>query len=142
MAAVIGSGTQLHLTNGSSVLTQITGLISVNRPNLTVNEVDAMNHASNAVEAAIPGTINPGSFSATVELDPNDTIDQLLVEHITSRETRAAKIVEVASDGSTEDVTFNVFLTAYETDDAPIGERRTVTVTGRATALYTVAASA
>lgn len=128
-----GEGTELWLTSGTSVLTQITPLLTCNRPNLTIDVVETTNHGSNGIREFIAGLANPGELSATILYTPGSAVDTLLLEHLASRDTRAFKIVVVETDGTQQAVTGNIILTSYEPDDAPVDGRREATITGQVT---------
>lgn len=139
---ILGHGTTLWLTNSSSVLTQVLGLLSVNRPNLTVEAVDTTTHeSSNGVREFIAGLADPGELTATLHYEPGGATDTLLLEHLSSRAKRAFKIVVKEADGTTQDVTGTILLTSYEPDDAPIDGVRTATITAKVSGATTQAAT-
>lgn len=137
-----GEGTELYLTNNSSTLVQITPLLSVNRPNLTVDTVETTNHGSGGIREYIAGLADPGELSGTILYTPGSAVDTLLLEHLASRKTRAFKIVVVETDGTTQDVTGNLILTSYEPDESAVDGRREATITAKVTGGTTQAASA
>lgn len=142
MTGILGYGTFLYLTNGSGALTKVLGLLTVNRPNLTVETADTTTHDSpDAVREFIAGLADPGDLSATLHYEPGSATDDLLLEHLISREKRAFKIVTVSSTG-TEDNEGLVILTSYEPDDAPVDGVRTASLTGKVSGLMDQAASA
>lgn len=137
-----GEGTELHLTASTNYDTQITPLLSVNRPNLSVDIVETTNHGSGGIREYIAGLADPGELSATILYTPGSATDTFLLAHLASRETRAFKIVVVETDGTTQDVTGNIILTSYEPDDAPVDGRREATITGKVTGATSQTASA
>jgi hypothetical protein len=128
-----GEGTELHLTATTDFDTQVTPLLTVNRPNLTVDAVETTNHGSNGTREFIAGLANPGALSATILYTPGSAVDTFLLAHLASRETRAFKIRVVETDGTYQEVTGNLFLTSYEPDDAPVDGRREATITAQVT---------
>lgn len=128
---VLSDGTELHLTNGSETLTKILGLMSVNRPNMSIGKVESTDHDSGKVKEYIPGHGDISELKATIKYEPGSATDALLLEHLASREKRLFKIVTVSEDGTTEDNTGSLFLMTYEGDDAPVGGIRTATITGQ-----------
>jgi hypothetical protein len=128
---VLSDGTELHLTNASDTLTKIVGLMSVNRPNLSIAKVESTDHDSGKVKEYIPGHGDVGELSATIKYEPGSATDLLLLEHLASREKRPFKIVTVEEDGTTQDNTGSMFLMSYVPDDAPLGAIRTATLTGQ-----------
>lgn len=135
-----GEGAELWLTNSSDTLVEITPLLTVNRPNLTVDTVETTNHGSGGIREYIAGLADPGELSATILYTPGSAVDTLLLEHLSSRETRAFKIGLVETDGTYQDVTGNIIITGYEPDDAPVDGRREATITGKVTGGTTQAA--
>lgn len=102
--------------------------------------MEVTNHCtSGGTREFIAGLADPGELSATILYEPGSATDLLILEHITSRETREFKIVLVSPDGTTEDATGSVILTAYEPDDAPVDGRREATITGKVTGAMTQA---
>ena len=134
-----GEGTELWLTNGTSLLTKITPLLTCNRPNLSIDVVETTNHGSAGVREYIAGLANPGELSATILYEPGTATDTLLLEHLASRDTRAFKIVVIEPDGTKQSVTGSIILTSYEPDDAPVDGRREATITGQVTGATTQA---
>lgn len=137
-----GEGTKLYLTASTNYDTQITPLLTVNRPNLTVDVVETTNHGSGAVREYIAGLADPGEMTATILYTPGSAVDTMLLAHLASREPRAFKIVVVETDGTTQDVTGTIILTGYEPDDAPVDGRREATISGKVTGATTQAATA
>ncbi|MFC3097378.1 phage tail protein [Alteraurantiacibacter palmitatis] len=128
---VLSDGTELWLTNGAAVLTKVKGLMSVNRPNLSVAKVENTDHDSGGTKGYIPGHGDWGELKAKIKYEPGSVTDQLINEHLASKEKRPFKIVTVSEDGSTEDNTATIFLMGYEPDEAPLGGIRTATITGQ-----------
>lgn len=128
---VLSDGTELWLTNSSDALTKLVGLMSVNRPNLSIAKVETTDHASGKIKKYIPGHGDVGELSATIKYEPGSATDLLLLEHLASREKREFKIVTVEEDGTTQDNTGTLFLMSYVPDDAPLGAVRTATLTGQ-----------
>ncbi|AHE55910.1 hypothetical protein NX02_21900 [Sphingomonas sanxanigenens DSM 19645 = NX02] len=125
-------GTALYLTNGAGVLTKVNGLLNVNRPNLTVETVDTTTHDSaDGIREFIAALADPGELSATIHYEPGSATDDLLLEHLVSREKRAFNIVTKGPAGALEDNEGMVILTSYEPDDAPIDGVRQATITGK-----------
>lgn len=123
--AVLGYGAQLFITNDVAALIEVTNLISVNRPNFTVDSVDTTTHDSaNATREFIAGLLDPGELNATLNYVPGDANDLLILEHIASREKRAFKIT-IPNETTSVDVTGTILITTYEPDDAPIDDKRT-----------------
>ncbi|MDE8651873.1 phage tail tube protein [Novosphingobium album (ex Liu et al. 2023)] len=128
---VLGDGSQLWLTSSADVLTKVKGLMSVNRPTLSVAKVEATDHDSNKTKEYIPGHGDVPELTATLKYEPGSATDLLILEHLASREKRAFKIVTVEEDGTTQDNTGSVFLMTYVPDNAPLGGIRTATLTGQ-----------
>ena len=128
---VLGDGTELWLTNGSATLTKLKGLMSVNRPALTLAKVESTDQDSGKTKEYIPGHADVGELAATLKYEPGSATDLLILEHLSSREKRAFKIVTVEEDGTTQDNTGTVFLLGYVPDNAPLGGIRTATLTGQ-----------
>lgn len=128
---VLSDGTELHLTNASDTLTKIVGLMSVNRPTLSISKIENTDHSSGKVKSYIPGHGDVGELTATIKYEPGSATDLLLLEHLASREKRPFKIVTVEEDGTTQDNTGTMFLMSYVPDDAPLGAIRTATLTGQ-----------
>ena len=137
-----GEGTRLHLTNSSSTLTPVAGLLTVNRPVGSIDAVEITSHDSAGVREFMAGLLDPGELSGTMLYVPGSPTDLLMIEHLTSRETRPFKIVVVEPDGTTQDVTGNLFLTAYEPDDAPVDGRREASFSAKVSGSTTQAATA
>lgn len=138
---VLGDGTQLWLTNSSDTLTKLVGLMSVNRPNLSIAKVESTDQDSGKIKEYIPGHGDVGELSATIKYEPGSATDTLILEHLASREKRPFKIVTVEEDGTTQDNTGSIFLMTYVPDDAPLGAIRTATLTGQPSTLITQAAT-
>lgn len=128
---VLSDGTELHLTDGSDVLTKLKGLLSVNRPTLSVAKVESTDHDSGAVKEYLPGHADVPELRATLKYEPGSPTDLLILEHLASREKRAFKLVTVEEDGTTQDNTGTLFLMTYEPDNADLGAMRTATLTGQ-----------
>jgi hypothetical protein len=128
---VLSDGTELHLTNASDTLTKIVGLMSVNRPTLSISKIENTDHSSGKVKSYIPGHADVGELTATIKYEPGSATDLLLLEHLASREKRPFKIVTVEEGGTTQDNTGTMFLMSYVPDDAPLGGIRTATLTGQ-----------
>lgn len=137
-----GEGTELWLTDGSATLTKLAGLLTVNRPTLAIDSVEITSHDSAGTREFMAGLADPGELSGSMLYVPGSATDTLMLEHLGSRETRAFKIVVVDNTGATQDVQGNIFLTAYEPDDAPVDGRREATFTAKVTGATTQAASA
>lgn len=134
---VLSDGTELHLTDDADpgVLIKLVGLMSVNRPNLSIEKKETTDHDSGKVKSFLPGHGTVNELKFTVKYEPGNPTDLLLNEHLASREKRPFKIVTVSEDGTTEDNTASVFLMTYEPDDAPLNGVRTATGTGQPSAL-------
>lgn len=128
---VLGDGTELWLTNSSGTLTKLKGLMNVNRPNITIEEVESTDHDSGKVKEYIPGHADYNELTATLKYEPGSPTDTLLLEHLASFEKRPFKIVTVGEDGTTYDNTGSLFVKSYEPDDAPLNGIRTATFTAR-----------
>ncbi len=130
---VLADGTELWLTSGAPtpLLTKLKGLMSVNRPNLSIAKEDSTDHDSGKVKTYIPGHGDVGELKATIKYEPGSATDTLILEHLASRAKRPFKIVTVEEDGTTQDNTASMFLTSYEPDDAPLGGIRKATLTGQ-----------
>lgn len=130
---VLSDGTELHLTDGEAIpaLQKILGLMSINRPNLSIGKVESTDHDSGKIKEYIPGHGDVSELKATIKYEPGSATDLLINEHLASREKRPFKIVTVSEDGTTEDNTGSIFLMSYEPDDAPLGAIRTATITGQ-----------
>ncbi|AHE52637.1 phage tail tube protein [Sphingomonas sanxanigenens] len=143
MTGVLGYGTALYLTNAAAALQKVLGLTNVNRPNLTVETVDTTTHDSpDAVREFIAGLADPGELSATIHYEPGSATDDLILEHLASREKRPFNIVTIGAAGATENNEGVIILTSYEPDDAPIDGVRTATVTGKVSGAITQEATA
>jgi len=139
---VLSDGTELWLTNTSATLTKVLGLMSVNRPNLSIAKVEATDHDSGNVKEYIPGHGDVGELTAVVKYEPGSPTDTLILEHLASRAKRAFKIVTVEEDGTKQDNTGSMFLMSYVPDNAPLGAMRTATLTGQPGPVTQAAASA
>ncbi|MEE3155105.1 MAG: phage tail tube protein, partial [Pseudomonadota bacterium] len=100
---VLGDGSELWLTDDQGTLTKLKGLMNVNRPTLSVAKVESTDHDSNKTKEYIPGHGDVPELSATLKYEPGSPTDALILEHLTSREKRAFKVVTVSEDGTTED---------------------------------------
>lgn len=134
---------ELHFTNSSSTLTQVTGLVSVGLPTLTRATNDSTNQASGCVETLSPALLQLGPFPFTVEYVPGNADDVLLTELMTSGAVRAFEIHmdAGAGDGSQKKITGSGFATSYEAgggETGPGGERRS-TGEFQITAVYSTA---
>lgn len=136
-----GEGAELHLTASVNYDTQITPLLTVNRPNLSVDTIETTNHGSGGVREYIAGLADPGELSATILYTPGSATDTFLLAHLSSREARAFKVRVVETDGTYQEVTGTIILTSYEPDDAPVDGRREATITGKVTGATTQAAA-
>jgi len=132
---VLSDGTELWLSNATSVLTKVAGLMSCNRPTLSVAKVESTDHDSGGVKEYIPGHADVPELKATMKYEPGSPTDLLILEHLASKKRRAFKLVTVEEDGTTQDNTGSLFLMTYETDDASLGSIRTATITGQPGAL-------
>ena len=132
---VLSDGTEVWLTAASDTLTKVKGLLTVNRPNLTVAKVETTDHDSGKTKEYIPGHGDWPELSFTVKCEPGSPTDLLINEHLLSREKRPFKIVTVSEDVTTEDNAGSVFLMSYVPDNAPLGAARTATVTGQPSAI-------
>jgi hypothetical protein len=130
---VLSDGTELWFTDSDATpaLQKILGLMSVNRPNLSIGKSESTDHDSGKVKEYIPGHGDISELKATIKYEPGSATDLLINEHLASREKRAFKIVTVTESGGTEDNTGSIFLMSYEPDDAPLGGVRTATITGQ-----------
>lgn len=128
---VLSDDTQLWLTSATDTLTKVKGLLTVNRPNLTVGKVETTDQDSAKTKKYIPGHGDWPELSATLKYEPGSPTDILINEHLMSREKRPFKIVTVSEDGTTEDNGGTIFLMSYVPDNAPLGAVRTATVTGQ-----------
>jgi hypothetical protein len=128
---VLSDGTELWLTSDAAVLTKVKGLMSVNRPNLSIGKVESTDQDSGKVKEYIPGHGDIGELKAVVKYEPGSPTDLLINEHLASRAKRPFKIVTVSEDGSTEDNTGTLFLMSYEPDEAPLGAIRKATITAQ-----------
>lgn len=128
---VLSDGTALWLTNGSDTLTKLVGLLSVNRPNLSIGKVESTDHDSGKVKEYIPGHGDVGELTATLKYESGSPTDLLILEHLASREKRPFQIDEVEEDGTIQESTGIMFLMTYVPDNAPLGAMRTATLTGQ-----------
>ncbi len=128
---VLSDGTELWLTDSLDTLTKLKGLMSCNRPGLTIGEVESTDHDSNKIKEYIPGHGDYNELKAVIKYEPGSATDLLILEHQSSWEKRAFKLVTVGEDGSTYDNTGTLFIKQYEPDDAPVGGIRKATITGR-----------
>jgi hypothetical protein len=117
MASTIACSEELHITNDSAVLTKIVGLVSVNKPSVSVNQVDITTQDDACVETTRAGLTTLGEISGTIIEAAGGPAGVLLSEMITSKETRACKIV-YGDTGARKEVTFNAFLTELNFGDA------------------------
>lgn len=135
---VLSDGTELHFSDATGALVKLAGLMSVNRPNISIEKKETTDHDSGKVKSFIPGHGTVNELKATVKYEPGSQTDLLLNEHLASREKRPFKIVTVSEDGTTEDNTGSIFLMTYDPDDAPLNAVRIATVTGQPSALTQV----
>jgi hypothetical protein len=126
-------GIELHLTNSSDVLTKLVGLETCNRPTLTVEEAETTDQDSGGTKQFKPAMAEVPDLSARLKYEPGSATDLLILEHLASKEIRAAKLVIVEEDGTTQDCTFDIFLKTYVPDDGGLGNTRMATLTGRPT---------
>jgi hypothetical protein len=139
---VIGLGAGLYLTNGSAVLTKVEGLQSVGRPNLTVSKEDTTDFDSvDGIQEFIGGLADPGEFKFSGKYEAGSPTDDLLNEHLISREVRPFRIVLPNSSGS-EDVTGNILLLTYSPNDLEPGKVQTFSATAAVSGPTAQAASA
>jgi hypothetical protein len=139
--ATIACARQLWVTNDSAVLTQLTTLVSVGLPSISNAEVDTTTMADACVQSTRAGLTTLGEIAATFNGILGGADETLLSEWASSKETRACKIVE--PDGTSQDVTFNAWPVSlnYGDEVAP-GEKVSMTISMKPTALPTIAATA
>lgn len=140
MAGVLGSGTQFFMTDSTDYDTEITPLLSINRPNLSVDVVETTNHGSSNRREYIAGLADPGEITATVLYQPGTAVDTYLLTTLAARGSVNFKISVVETDGTKQDVTGTMIMTGYETDDSPVDGRREATITGKVTGATSQAA--
>ncbi|MEL6707605.1 MAG: cadherin repeat domain-containing protein [Pseudomonadota bacterium] len=124
-------GIELHLTNSSGQLTKIVGLKACNNPGQTVAEAQTTGQGEGGQHRYKAAMVDTGPLNAVVGYEPGSATDLLILEHLASRQTRAFKIVEVTEDGERREVTGNLFLTGWVTDEGTLGGERTARLTGR-----------
>jgi hypothetical protein len=117
MASTIACSEELHITNDSAVLTKIVGLVSVNKPSVSVSQVDITTQDDACVETTRAGLTTLGEISGTIIEAAGGPAGVLLSEMITSKETRPCKIV-YGDTGARKEVTFDAFLTELNFGDA------------------------
>lgn len=138
---VIGIGTELYLTNAAGVLTKLSGLMNVNRPNLSVDDVETTDHESvGGVREFMAGLADPGELTGTIKYRPGSPTDDLLLEHLASRKKRPFKIVTPTASGVAEAHPGICYLKTYEPDDAPLDGVRTATFSAKVSGAMTQAA--
>jgi hypothetical protein len=148
MTAALGFGAKFHLHNGTA-LTELTGgVVSVNRPNLTVETVDTTHHGTaGGVRTAMPGLADPGELKIRMFYDPGNADDLLILAALAAmaartQNSRAFKIVLKESDGTTQEVTGACIPTSWDVDDVPVDDKMTATFTAKVTGATTQAAGA
>ncbi|RKF23377.1 hypothetical protein D6851_02585 [Altericroceibacterium spongiae] len=137
-----GEGTELWLTNDQGEPKKVDGLITVNRPNLTVASESKTSHDSGGVNEYMAGMMDPGEMSGSMYHVPDSDDDKLFIEHIASKQTRPGYIKEVKKDGTAVWTTFAIFLTQYEPDDAPVNSPREAEFTAQVTGMPDYAGNA
>lgn len=140
MPGKLGFGAQFWLHNGTA-LTKVADIISVNRPNISVDTIDVTTHDSaGGVREFIAGLADPGDLSVQMLYVPGSAGDTLLLAALSARAPKAFKIVIPAATGS-QDITGTIIPTGYEVDDVPTDDRMTATFTGKVSGSTTQAAS-
>ena len=124
-------GIELHLTNSSGALTKLINVKRCNSPSVTVAEVQTTNQDSGGEHTYKPGMVDIGPLNAVIGYEPGSATDLLIQEHLTSKERRPFKIVEVKEDGSLWEASGIIFLTGHTPDDGTLGNERTAQLTGR-----------
>lgn len=117
MPSNIACSEELHITNDSAVLTKIVGLKSVNKPSVSVAQVDVTTQDSGCVEETRPGLTTLGDISGVIEEAAGGPASALLAEMVTSKAVRACKIV-YGETGARKEVTFNAYVTELSYGDA------------------------
>lgn len=130
-----GEGTELWLTDDAGTPKKVKGLITVNRPNLTVASESKTSHDSGGVSEYMAGMMDPGEMSGSLYHVPKSDEDKLFIEHIISKQTRQGYIKEVGLDGTAVWTSFKIFLTSYEPDDSPVDSPREASFTAQVTGL-------
>lgn len=125
MASTIACSDELHITNDSAALTKLIGLVSVNKPTVSVAQVDVTTQDDGCVETTRPGLMTLGDISGVVIEAAGGPAGVLLAEMITSKGVRACKIV-YGDTGARKEVTFNAYVTELNFGEAndPGGENR------------------
>lgn len=125
MDGVLACSEELHLTNSGGTLTKIIGLISVALPTYSVGEVDITTQDDACVNRTRAGLLDLGSLDFEILHNPNSATDLLLLEHVTSRETRPGMIVTHDENGTAINTNVNVFVQEYNQGDGtePAGRR-------------------
>lgn len=124
-------GIELHLTNSSATLTKLIGLETCNSPQLQVEEAETTDQDSGGTKTFKASMGEWPDISARLKYEVGSPTDLLIQEHLASKETRAAKLVVVEEDGTTQDRSFSIFLKTYVPDDGALGGTRMATLTGR-----------
>ena len=124
-------GIEVHLTNDSDVLTKLVGVLTCNRPTLTVEEAETTDQDSGGTKEFKPAMGEVPDLTFTLKYEPGSATDLLILEHLASKEIRAFKVVTVEEDGTTQENSGSIFLKSYVADDGALGNVRSATVTGR-----------
>lgn len=117
MPSTISCSEELHITNASAALTQIVGLVSVSKPNISVSQVDVTTQDDDCIEQTRPGAFTLGEITGTIIEAAGGPAGVLLSEMMTAKATRACKIV-YGDPSAQKDVTFSAFVTELNFGDA------------------------
>ncbi|MGI9361628.1 MAG: hypothetical protein ACR2O7_08660 [Parasphingorhabdus sp.] len=124
-------GIEVWLTDDSDTLTKLVGVTKCNRPGFTMEDSETTDQDSGGTKTYKPAMGDIGELSFELKYEPGSPTDLLILEHLASRESRPFKMVAPAEDGTTIDVTANLFLKSYVPDDGSLGNTRVATVSGR-----------
>lgn len=140
-ASTIACARTLWITNDAATLTQLSSVVSVSLPSISNAEVDTTTMADACVQATRAGLTTLGEIAATFNGVLGGADETLLSEWASAKDIRACKIVE--PDGTSQDVTFNAWPVSLNYgDEVASGEKVTMTLSMKPTALPTIAATA
>lgn len=143
--AILGLGAKFHLHDGTS-LVEFDGVISVNRPSLSVDTVDTTHHGtSGGVRTFMAGLADPGELSVELFYNPGSTTDTKILAQLTAMAARTAtnrafKVEVKEVDGTYQAVTGDCIPTGYEVTGITPDDRMVATFTAKVTGATTQAA--
>lgn len=128
--AVLGFGARFALYDGST-LVEFDGVVSVNRPNLTIETVDTTHHGSaGGIRTKMPGLGDPGDLKVRIFYSPDSATDLLILAQLAAMASKSAtsrtfKVWVKEADGTYQGVTGVCIPTGYEVDDVVIDDKMT-----------------